>query len=69
MATALLIRDVDGQRTIVADIDLADTDKVALPADAEIIRRDTVDRLYNASGLTEAQVLTMLDLADTREQQ
>lgn len=69
MNTVLLIREVDGQRTIVSEYDLDTADKVALPADAELIQQATIDRLYATSGLTEPQLLAMLGLADAREPQ
>lgn len=67
MNTVLLIREVDGQRTIISEYDLDVADKVALPADAELIQQATIDRLYATSGLTEPQLLTMLGLIDARE--
>ena len=68
MNTVLLIREVSGQRTIVSEYDLDAADKVALPADAELIQQATIDRLYATSGLTEPQLLAMLGLVDAREQ-
>ena len=69
MNTVLLIREVDGQRTIISEYDLDTADKVALPADAELIQQATIDRLYVTSGLTEPQLLAMLGLVDAREPQ
>lgn len=67
MNTVLLIREVDGQRTIISEYDLGTTDKVALPSDAELIQQATIGRLYATSGLTEPQLLAMLGLVDARE--
>ena len=67
MSTVLLIRDIDGQRTIISEYDLDAADKVALPADAELIQQATIDRLYATSGLSESQLLAMLGLVDARE--
>ena len=69
MNIVLLIREVSGQRTIVSEYDLDTADKVALPADAELIQQATIDRLYATSGLTEPQLLAMLGLVDAREPQ
>lgn len=69
MNTVLLIREVGGQRTIISEYDLDTADKVALPADAELIQQATIDRLYVTSGLTEPQLLAMLGLVDAREPQ
>ncbi|MCB0071296.1 MAG: hypothetical protein KDE20_07555 [Caldilineaceae bacterium] len=69
MNTVLLIREVNGQRTIISEYDMDTADKVALPADAELIQQATIDRLYATSGLTEPQLLAMLGLVDAREPQ
>ena len=69
MNIVLLVREVSGQRTIVSEYDLDTADKVALPADAELIQQATIDRLYATSGLTEPQLLAMLGLVDAREPQ
>lgn len=67
MSTVLLIREVDGQRAIVAEYDIDAADKVALPADAELIQQSTIDRLYASTGMTEPQLIAMLGLVDARE--
>jgi hypothetical protein len=67
MSTVLLIRDVEDQRTIVAEYDVDTADKVALPADAELIQQATIDRLYAQTGLTQPQLIAMMGLVDARE--
>ena len=68
MTTVLLIREIDGQNTVVAEYDVDAADKVALPSDGQIIQRAMIDRLYASTGMTEAQLLAMLGLVDAREQ-
>jgi len=67
MSTVLLIREVDGQRTIVSEYDVDASDKVALPADAELIQQATIDRLYAQTGLTQPQLIAMMGLVDARD--
>ena len=69
MTTVLLIREIDGQNTVVAEYDVDASDKVALPSDGQIIQRAMIDRLYESTGMTEAQLLAMLGLVDAREPQ
>ena len=67
MTTVLLIREIDGQNTVVAEYDVDAADKIAIPSDGQIIQRTMIDRLYAATGLSEPQLLAMLGLVDARE--
>lgn len=67
MTTSLLIRKVGGMDTIVADIERGSRDETALPADASLMSAEILEKFYQRTGMTPAQVIALLGMVDIRD--
>lgn len=67
MATALLIRKIDGVDTVVADIERGGGDETALPSDASLLSAEILEKFYQQIGMSPRQVIALLGMKDGRD--